>query len=219
MNTKKIRIALPTGSLKGRTLEILRNGGIDLSQKGRSYVLEGKNECSYEYMLVKPQEMPKFVERGFFDAGVSGMDWIRETAAEIRIFDSFPYSKRGWGSVRLVVAVSEGSLITSVDDLEGKVIATEFVNLTKEYLKKNGINASVEFSWGATESKPSFFCDAVVDIVDSGESLAENRLRMIDTLLESPVCLFTKKDADNGTIDSISPFFNAFLRGYKKSVL
>lgn len=210
----KIRIALPTGSLKETTLAILRNAGFLFDARERSYSLALLNDERFECMLVKPQEIGKFVERGFFDLGITGQDWLIETGAEVSVLARFPYSKRNMRPTRLVLAVPGASGASALADLENGVVATEFVNITRNFLKENGVAATVEFSWGATESKPSYLSDAIVDIVDTGASLAANGLRPLATIMESEVCVVTKRDPssdmEKGARDFLGLFTGAF---------
>ena len=217
----KIKIALPAGSLKEKTLKILNNSGMLLSGTDRSYVLTQENTDGYEYMLVKSQEIGGFVERGLFDIGVVGMDWVAEYKSDVEIIKTFEYSKRAWRSVRLVLAVPEKSFIRAPKDLDGKTIATEFVEITKTYLEKNGIDAFVEFSWGATESKPFYSCDAIVDVVDTGNSLSANNLRVVEEIFVSPICIVANRNVFNekGKTKPIDSFVEMFSQGYKKSAL
>ena len=134
---------------------------------------------------VRAQEMARYVEDGVLDAGLTGLDWIAETGATIEPIADLVYAKQSFGRVRWVLAVPESSDVVSVKDLEGKVIATELVETTKRYLERNGVNAKVEFSWGATEVKPPVLADAIVEVTETGSSLRANNLRIVETVLES----------------------------------
>jgi ATP phosphoribosyltransferase len=136
-------------------------------------------------MLVRAQEMARYVETGALDAGITGRDWVVETDADVAEIGELPYSKQSLAPVRWVLAVPEDGPLRSVKDLEGKVIATEVVNLTKKYLARHGVSARVEFSWGATEVKVPQLADAIVEVTETGSSLRANRLRVVDTVLES----------------------------------
>jgi ATP phosphoribosyltransferase len=136
-------------------------------------------------MLIRAQEMARYVEDGVLDAGLTGLDWIAETGATIEPIADLVYAKQSFGRVRWVLAVPENSDVVSVKDLEGKVIATELVETTKRYLERNGVNAKVEFSWGATEVKPPVLADAIVEVTETGSSLRANNLRIVETVLES----------------------------------
>jgi len=135
--------------------------------------------------LIRAQEMARYVEDGVLDAGLTGLDWIAETGATIEPIADLVYAKQSFGRVRWVLAVPENSDVISVKDLEGKVIATELVETTKRYLERNGVNAKVEFSWGATEVKPPVLADAIVEVTETGSSLRANNLRIVETVLES----------------------------------
>jgi ATP phosphoribosyltransferase len=136
-------------------------------------------------MLIRAQEMARYVEDGVLDAGLTGLDWIAETGATIEPIADLVYAKQSFGRVRWVLAVPENSNVISVKDLEGKVIATELVETTKRYLERNGVTAKVEFSWGATEVKPPVLADAIVEVTETGSSLRANNLRIVETVLES----------------------------------
>ena len=146
-------------------------------------------------MLVRAQEMARYVESGALDAGLTGKDWILETGADIQEVAELVYSKTSLGRVRWVLAVAEDSAIQSVRDLEGKVIATEVVKMTEKYLAKHGVKARVEFSWGATEVKVPQLADAIVEVTETGSSLRANHLRVVDTLLESATWFIANRDA------------------------
>jgi ATP phosphoribosyltransferase len=136
-------------------------------------------------MLIRAQEMARYVQDGVLDAGLTGLDWVAEVDANVKVVADLIYSKASFGKVRWVLAVPESSNIQSVKDLEGKVIATELVGATERYLARNGVTARVEFSWGATEVKPPVLADAIVEVTETGSSLRANRLRIVDTVLES----------------------------------
>jgi ATP phosphoribosyltransferase len=146
-------------------------------------------------MLVRAQEMARYVGSGALDAGITGKDWILETSGEVEEVAELVYSKTSLGKVRWVLAVAEDSTAQSVKDLEGKVIATEAVQLTEQYLKRNGVKARVEFSWGATEVKVPQLADAIVEVTETGASLRANKLRIVDTLLESAPWFIANRDA------------------------
>jgi ATP phosphoribosyltransferase len=136
-------------------------------------------------MLIRAQEMARYVEDGVLDAGLTGLDWIAETGANVHPITDLVYAKQSFGRVRWVLAVPEQSAVRSVKDLEGKIIATELVETTKRYLAENGVTAKVEFSWGATEVKPPILADAIVEVTETGSSLRANNLRIVETVLES----------------------------------
>jgi ATP phosphoribosyltransferase len=184
MKSKTLKIALPAGSLKESTFDLFRRAGFELPAAERSYfpkISDTEIECT----LIRAQEIPRYVSLGKFDLGITGKDWIEESGYSLKEIAELGYSKNGSRSLRLVVAVPEGSAIADIRELSGKTIATEFVRTTKGFLENAGIAAAVEFSWGATESKPPYLADAIVDLVDSGRSLRENGLRILATLLET----------------------------------
>jgi ATP phosphoribosyltransferase len=148
-----------------------------------------------ETVLIRAQEMARYVEEGVLDAGITGKDWILENKAKVTELEDLKYSKASFRPVRWVLAVPEGSKIKRVQDLEGGRIATEAVGLTKSWLKENGVNATVDFSWGATEVKPPLLADAIVDVTETGSSLRANKLKIIDTIMESTPRLIANRDA------------------------
>ncbi|MCK4244225.1 MAG: ATP phosphoribosyltransferase, partial [Candidatus Omnitrophica bacterium] len=148
-----------------------------------------------EISLIRAQEIPGYVEKGALDAGITGKDWILETKAKVKEIKKLPYTKSGIGSVRLVIAVPKGSSIKKISDLEGKSIATEFVNITKDYLKKKGVVAKVEFSWGATEIKAGKLADAICELTETGRTLAAHNLKIIGTILQSTTRLIANRNS------------------------
>ena len=179
-----LKLGIPKGSLENATIDLFRRAGFQITVNSRSYfpVIDDPNiEC----MLIRAQEMARYVEDGVLDAGLTGLDWIAETGATIEPIADLVYAKQSFGRVRWVLAVPENSDVVSVKDLEGKVIATELVETTKRYLERNGVNAKVEFSWGATEVKPPVLADAIVEVTETGSSLRANNLRIVETVLES----------------------------------
>jgi ATP phosphoribosyltransferase len=182
---KKLKIALPKGSLEESTFRLFAKAGFKISSSSRSFFPTVDDE-ELEVVLFRPQEMPRYIEDGVVDCGITGHDWICENKAKLVELCELQYSKRTKNPIRWVLAVTEKSKIRTVKDLEGKKIATELVGATKEYLKKHKVNAEVEFSWGATEVKPSQnLADAIVDATETGSSLRANNLRIVDTLLTS----------------------------------
>lgn len=181
---RKLKLGLPKGSLQESTLELFRRAGIKVSSSERSY-FPTSDDDELSLMMVRSQEMAKYVENGAFDAGLTGQDWIVETGAKVKEICELVYAKSGFRPVRWVLAVPESSRIQSVKDLKGKKIATEAVNLVKKYLSKNGVKAQVEFSWGATEAKAGCLVDAVVELTETGSSLRANKLRVIDEVISS----------------------------------
>ncbi len=146
-------------------------------------------------MLIRAQEMARYVEDGILDAGLTGLDWVSEVNADVATVVDLIYAKQSFGKVRWVLAVPESSPFQSVKDLEGKIIATELVDTTKRYLAANGVKAKVEFSWGATEVKPPVLADAIVEVTETGSSLRANKLRIVETVLESNTQLIANKQS------------------------
>lgn len=177
-----LRIGLPKGSLQQSTFQLLERAGYKVSVTGRSYY-PALDDPELEAILMRPQEIPRYVGAGAVDAGLTGLDWIMETGAEVVSVCDLIYSKATAGPARWVVAVAEDSPITKPEDLQGKRIATEIVNVTRSYLSKFGVTAEVEFSWGATEVKVPELADAIVEITETGSSLRANQLRVLDTVL------------------------------------
>ena len=190
----KLKLGLPKGSLQEATLELFRRAGYEIKLSSRSYfpvVDDDEIEC----MLIRAQEMARYVEDGILDAGLTGKDWILENEAEIVEVADLVYAKQTFGKVRWVLAVPEKSPFQSVKDLEGKIIATELVKVTERYLARNGVRAKVEFSWGATEVKPPVLADAIVEVTETGSSLRANGLRIVETVLESNTKFFANRAA------------------------
>jgi len=181
----KLKLGIPKGSLQEASLQLFRRAGYEITVNSRSYFPVIDDE-EIECMLIRAQEMARYVEDGVLDAGITGRDWIMENneAAVVEVADLI-YAKHTFGKVRWVLAVPEKSDIHSVKDLEGKVVATELVNVTKRYLDQNGVHAKVEFSWGATEVKPPVLADAIVEVTETGSSLRANGLRIVEDVLES----------------------------------
>jgi ATP phosphoribosyltransferase len=188
----KIRLGIPKGSLQDSTLRLFKKAGFTIRVDERSYK-PSIDDDEIECLMIRAQEIPKYVEQGVLDVGLCGEDWIQESGASVHELAELVYSKNGFGKVRLVVAVPEDSQIRSVKDLEGKRIATELVHVTQSYLAKNGIKAEVEFSWGATEVKAPDLVDAIADLTETGSSLRANKLRVIETILESSTKLVANK--------------------------
>ncbi|NTV02898.1 MAG: ATP phosphoribosyltransferase [Chlorobiaceae bacterium] len=193
-SSKVLKLGLPKGSLQDSTLELFANAGFKFSVQSRSY-FPSIDDDELEAILIRAQEMARYVSQGAFDAGLTGKDWIIETDADVVEVADLVYSKASMRPVRWVLAVPESSPIKSVKDLEGKHIATEVVNITKKYLAANGVNASVEFSWGATEVKPPELADAIVEVTETGSSLRANKLRIVETVLESNTKLIANRAA------------------------
>jgi ATP phosphoribosyltransferase len=179
-----LKLGIPKGSLENATIDLFRRAGFQITVNSRSY-FPAIDDPDIECMLIRAQEMARYVEDGVLDAGLTGLDWIAETGATIEPIADLVYAKQSFGRVRWVLAVPDNSDVISVKDLEGKVIATELVETTKRYLERNGVTAKVEFSWGATEVKPPVLADAIVEVTETGSSLRANNLRIVETVLES----------------------------------
>jgi ATP phosphoribosyltransferase len=179
-----LKLGLPKGSLQDATLQLLARAGWRVTVSSRSY-FPSIDDPEINCMLVRAQEMARYVETGALDAGITGRDWVLETGAEVQEMAELLYAKQSLAPVRWVLAVPDNDPAQSASDLQGKVIATEVVNLTRKYLARHGVEARVEFSWGATEVKVPQLADAIVEITETGSSLRANRLRIIDTVLES----------------------------------
>ncbi|MCG8605755.1 ATP phosphoribosyltransferase [bacterium] len=189
-----LRIGLPKGSLQEATLGLLRKAGFNFSIRERSY-FPASDDDELEAILIRAQEMARYVYDGVLDVGITGKDWIMENGVDVVEVAELIYSKVSFRPVRWVVAVPETSDIETPDDLNGKRIATEAVNITTNYLQKHNLTAEVEFSWGATEAKTPELVDAIVEITESGSSLRANKLRIVDTVLESTVRLIANSKA------------------------
>jgi ATP phosphoribosyltransferase len=189
-----LKLALPKGSLEQSTLEILRKAGWKVTAGGRSYYPHIDDE-EIRCVFLRPQEMPRYIERGNLDAGICGRDWVIENEADLQVVAELVYSKHQLTPIRWVLAVPAQSTIQSVKDLAGRTIATELVRTTSRYLERNGVAARVEFSHGATEVKPPDLADAIVDITETGSSLRANNLRIVDTVCESVTQLVANKAA------------------------
>ncbi|MCA6085151.1 MAG: ATP phosphoribosyltransferase [Endomicrobium sp.] len=181
---KKLKLGFPKGSLQDSTVELFRKAGTRISVSSRSYYPISDDE-ELEIMLVRSQEMARYVQDGFFDAGLTGYDWICESGAKVKEICELNYAKSGFRPVRWVLAVPEDSKIKSIKDLQGKRVATELLNYTKKYFAKNKVKADIEFSWGATEAKAGKLVDAIVELTETGSSLRANKLRVIDEMLSS----------------------------------
>jgi ATP phosphoribosyltransferase len=190
----KLKLGIPKGSLENATVELFRKAGFQITTNSRSY-FPAVDDPEMECMLIRAQEMARYVEGGVIDAGLTGRDWVEEGEAKVQTVADLIYAKQSFGKVRWVLAVPEASPFHSVKDLEGKVIATELVSATKRYLKANGVTAKVEFSWGATEVKPPTLADAIVEVTETGSSLRANKLRIIETVLESNTQLIANVNA------------------------
>ena len=179
-----LRFGLPKGSLQDATIQKMAKAGFNIQVSSRSYIPHVDDE-ELEIRLIRAQEISRYVEHGYLDCGITGHDWIVENASNVHEVGEFIFSKVSRQPARWVLCVPESSPVKSVSDLKGKRIATEVVNLTKKYLRKNGVKAEVEFSWGATEVKAHELVDAIVEVTETGSSLRANKLRIVDTLLTS----------------------------------
>src|SRR5512138_43386 len=189
-----LRFGLPKGSLQDATIEKMAKAGYNISVSSRSYIPYVDDE-ELEIRLIRAQEISRYVEHGYLDCGITGHDWVQENGSKVHEVGEFLFSKATRQPARWVLAVPEHSSIKSVKDLQGKRIATEVVNLTKQYLRKNKVKAEVEFSWGATEVKAHELVDAIVEITETGSSLRANKLRIVDTLLASTPRLIVNNTA------------------------
>jgi ATP phosphoribosyltransferase len=196
--SEKLKMALPKGSLEEATYALMRKAGFNTSVSNRSY-FPVVDDDELEVVLYRPQEMSRYVEDGVVDCGLTGHDWVVENGSEVLELCELAYSKRSKNPIRWVLAVHEDSPYQTAQDLAGKKIATELVNVTQGYLKKKKIKGEVEFSWGATEVKPPHLADAIVEATETGTSLRANRLRIIDTVLVSTTqFIANKKSYANG---------------------
>src|ERR1700737_1781270 len=180
----QLKLGIPKGSLQDATIDLFARAGWRISLSARSYV-PSIDDPEIECLMVRAQEMARYVESGALDAGITGHDWVAETQADVLELAELVYAKQRLARVRWVLAVPEDSAIRTPKDLEGKVIATEVVGITKNYLAKHGVSAKVEFSWGATEVKVPQLADGIGEVTETGSSLRANRLRILDTVLES----------------------------------
>ncbi|MDR1479678.1 MAG: ATP phosphoribosyltransferase [Planctomycetaceae bacterium] len=180
----KLKLGIPAGSLQEATLELFRKSGYNISVQSRSYV-PTIDDDEIECLLIRAQEMARYVADGALDAGLTGYDWVVETGADVEEVAELRFSKVSRRPVKWVLCVPDDSPVQSVSDLQGKRIATEAVGLTTQFLKKNGVEASVEFSWGATEVKPPKLADAIVEVTETGSSLKANKLRIVAEVLQS----------------------------------
>ena len=216
----KLRLGLPKGSLQDATFELFKQAGFRISINSRSY-FPTVNDPELEILLMRAQEIPRYVHEGVLDAGISGLDWIMENEADVVEVADMVYSKSTPNPIRLVIAVAEDSDINSITDLNGKRVAAELVNVTKRYLSDHGVTATVEFSWGATEVKVPHLVDAIADLTETGSSLAANKLRVIATILESTTKLHANRAAwddpwKREKLENISVLLQGALRARSK---
>jgi ATP phosphoribosyltransferase len=193
---KVLKLGLPKGSLQESTVDLFRKAGIRIHAGDRSY-FPYCDDDEIEVMLIRSQEMGKYVQDGLFDAGITGQDWILETGVHVKEICELVYGKSGFKPVRWVLAVPENSKVRHVKDLQGKTIATELVNYVKQYLAKRKVKATVEYSWGATEAKAGILVDAIVELTETGRSLKANQLRIVEDLLASTTRFIANKNSWN----------------------
>jgi len=191
---KRITLGLPKGSLEEATFRMLQKAGFNVRSSARSYV-PSVDDDQIAIRLIRAQEISRYVEHGMLDAGITGYDWIVENGSQVVEVAELLYAKQGLRPVRWVLAVPENSRVRSVRDLRGKVIATEAVELTRKYLRRKGVKAKVEFSWGATEVKAPELVDAIVELTETGASLRAHNLRIVETVLESTTRLIANRKA------------------------
>ena len=213
--TGKLKLGIPKGSLQDATIALFESAGWRIFANGRSY-FPSIDDAEIECMLVRAQEMARYVEHGALDAGLTGNDWVLENETDVEYVTSLTYSKQSRQKVRWVLAVPEDSSFQRPEDLAGKIIATELVEFTKRYFAGKNIPVTVEFSWGATEVKPPTLADAIVEVTETGSSLRANRLRIIETLMESETQLIANKMAykdewKRKKIENISLMLNAAI--------
>lgn len=189
-----LKLGIPAGSLKDATAALFQRAGYNIKFSSRSYYPTIDDE-EIECLLIRAQEMARYVQQGILDAGITGHDWVQETQADVHEVCELVFSKVSRRPVKWVLCVPEDSTVKSVKDLEGKSIATEAVGLTQAYLAKHGVNANVEFSWGATEVKPPRLADAIVEVTETGSSLRANDLRIVDVVIESTTRLIANQDS------------------------
>ncbi len=191
-STPTLMLGLPKGSLEEATIKLFGKAGFSITKSSRSYRPSFDDE-ELDGRFVRAQEVSRYVEHGYFDCGLTGQDWVRENDSDVVEVCDLVYSRASNRRSRWIIAVPEASPVRSVKDLEGKRIATEVTNITRQFLKDNGVNAEVEFSWGATEVKVPDLVDAIVDLTETGNSLRANKLRIVDTLLYTNTVLIANK--------------------------
>ncbi len=215
-----LKLALPAGSLKDASFALMKKAGFTLSSSSRSYYPR-IDDPEVQVMLVRAQEIPRYVESGALDAGLTGADWTAENRARVQTVAQLNYAKQGLGQVRWVLAVPENSRVRTVRDLKGKRIATELVSVVRAYLRRHKVRAVVEYSWGATEAKPPLLADAIVELTETGSSLRANNLRIVDTVLSSTTLLIANRrawqdPAKRRKIEALSLLLEGALRAESK---
>ena len=220
MSGNVLKLGIPKGSLEEATVNLFAKAGYQIKISSRSY-FPSIDDDEIECMLIRAQEIARYVADGVLDAGLTGKDWVQENRVDVVDVADLVYSKVSARPVRWVLAVPNDSPIKTVKDLQGKRIATEVVNMTTDYLKKHGVTASVEFSWGATEVKPPKLADAIVEVTQTGNSLRANNLRILDTLMESNTKFIMNKDAakdewKKNKVDRLILMLNGAMAANKK---
>ncbi len=215
-----LNIGLPKGSLQESTIQLFRKAGFSITVGSRSYI-PSIDDDELSGLLIRAQEMARYVQDGILDVGLTGRDWVQEQNAKVREVCPLQYAKGGLRAVRWVVAVPGESSIRKIEDLDGKRVATELVQYTRRYLKERGIAANVEFSWGATEVKAPRLADAIVELTETGSTLRANNLRIVDTILESTTVLIANRDAwkdpwKRKKIENIAMLLTGALRAEEK---
>jgi len=190
----KVRIGIPKGSLQEATLQLFARAGLRVYTNARSY-FASTGDPEIECMLIRAQEMARYVDHGALDAGLTGLDWVVESGLDVIAVTDLIYAKQSRGKVRWVLAAPEDSPFQRAEDLGGRIIATELVQVTRNYFRDKGVDVQVEFSWGATEVKPPMLADAIVEVTETGSSLRANRLRILDTVLESNTQIIANRSA------------------------
>jgi ATP phosphoribosyltransferase len=211
----KLRLGIPKGSLQDATIALFERAGWRIFANGRSY-FPSVDDSEIECMLIRAQEMARYVDHGVLDAGLTGIDWVVESGLDVTSVTSLVYAKQSRTKVRWVLAVPEDSPFQKAEDLSGKIIATELVEVTKRYFASKNVPVKVEFSWGATEVKPPTLADAIVEVTETGSSLRANRLRIIDTVMESEAHLIANAGAygdpwKRQKIDTLALMLNAAI--------
>jgi ATP phosphoribosyltransferase len=215
-----LSFGLPKGSLEDATLKLFARAGFNITKGSRSYT-PSWDDPDLDGRFVRAQEMSRYVEDGFFDCGLTGRDWVKENESDVELVADLIYSRASNRISKWVLAVPENSPIKTVKDLEGKTIATELVEVTRNFLTEHGVSAEVEFSWGATEVKVPELVDAIVDLTETGSSLRANNLRIVDVLMETNTVLIANKnswadDAKKAKIENIAMMLNAALQADTK---
>ena len=214
-SANKLRLGIPKGSLQDATIALFERAGWRIFANGRSY-FPSIDDPEIDCMLIRAQEMARYVDHGVLDAGLTGIDWVVESALNVTSVTSLVYAKQSRTKVRWVLAVPEDSGFNKAEDLAGKIIATELVEVTKRYFASKNVPVKVEFSWGATEVKPPMLADAIVEVTETGSSLRANRLRIIDTVMESETHLIANPRAygdqwKRQKIDTLALMLNAAI--------